>query len=289
MLLRWISKWWDDHRPATSLPFLHQNKKKSFKKSPKVAPQTMSLHAQHQDGTQERMFGLDNFGNTCYANAILQCLFHCEPFRLHLMQQHALTLSGNTFENSGTASPTREALRTQSPELLVHTDEPASLMRSLRHLFELVYQTTGASLAPAEFMRQLRMDNVLFSAVGEQQDAQEFLNFMLNNIAETLAKRTPTGVPIKTTTDTSKTKTWIHSLFEGELWNETRCLKCDSITKRVEPFLDLQLHLPSDHCSLVTCLSYFSTAEKLCGKNQFHCDKCRGLQDAEKRFVHTHS
>ncbi|GHJ86733.1 hypothetical protein NliqN6_3135 [Naganishia liquefaciens] len=33
------------------------------------------------DGREEKYFGLENFGNTCYANSVIQVLYHCDPFR----------------------------------------------------------------------------------------------------------------------------------------------------------------------------------------------------------------
>ncbi|KAK9472852.1 uncharacterized protein V1510DRAFT_120349 [Dipodascopsis tothii] len=32
------------------------------------------------DGS-DKYYGVENFGNTCYCNSILQCLYHCKPFR----------------------------------------------------------------------------------------------------------------------------------------------------------------------------------------------------------------
>ena len=41
------------------------------------------------DGSH-KIFGMENFGNTCYCNSILQCLYYTENFRTQLIQ-HNLT------------------------------------------------------------------------------------------------------------------------------------------------------------------------------------------------------
>lgn len=35
----------------------------------------------------ERIFGLENFGNTCYCNSVLQALYYCKPLREVCLQQ----------------------------------------------------------------------------------------------------------------------------------------------------------------------------------------------------------
>lgn len=37
----------------------------------------------------ERYYGLENFGNTCYCNSVLQALYSCRPFRDRVLQYGA--------------------------------------------------------------------------------------------------------------------------------------------------------------------------------------------------------
>jgi ubiquitin carboxyl-terminal hydrolase 12/46 len=46
----------------------------------------------------ERYYGFENFGNTCYANSVLQALYFCRPFR-EQVQQYCAALPREPEEN----------------------------------------------------------------------------------------------------------------------------------------------------------------------------------------------
>ena len=72
-------------------------------------------------------------------------------------------------------------------------------------------------------------------------------------------------------------------MFEGFLTSETKCLTCENVSRRDEPFLDLSIDIERNS-SVTACLRQFSESEMLCERNKFHCDNCGGLQEAEKRM-----
>jgi len=43
----------------------------------------------------ERYFGFENFGNTCYCNSVLQALYFCAPFRQRVLE-YAASLQGRS-------------------------------------------------------------------------------------------------------------------------------------------------------------------------------------------------
>lgn len=173
-------------------------------------------------------------------------------------------------------------------------------------------------LSPRKFVGKVKAENELFSGY-MHQDAHEFLNYLLNDVSESLARETKAATangkshhapPISssfhvrtpslqalhqmqqqqqqgningTGTNSGPISTWVDEIFQGKLVNETRCLRCDSVTSRQESFYDLSLEIGTN-CSVTACLRQFSSNETLDGADKFSCDECGCKQEAQKRM-----
>ncbi|XP_008795545.2 ubiquitin carboxyl-terminal hydrolase 4 [Phoenix dactylifera] len=224
----------------------------------------------------ERYFGLENFGNTCYCNSVLQALYFCLPFREQLLEYYANNKSGGEAEDN--------------------------LLTCLADLFTQISsqkKKTGV-IAPKRFVQRVKKQNELFRSY-MHQDAHEFLNFLLNELVDILEKESNAAKASPETSSSSEkianglnhpqgngvrkepVSTWVHKCFQGILTNETRCLRCETVTARDETFLDLSLDI-EQNSSITSCLKNFSSTETLNAEDKFFCDKCCSLQEAQKRM-----
>ncbi|XP_039012551.1 ubiquitin carboxyl-terminal hydrolase 3-like isoform X3 [Hibiscus syriacus] len=161
----------------------------------------------------ERYFGLENFGNTCYCNSVLQALYFCVPFRERLLKYCS------NYKNCA--------------------DTEENLLICLADLFTQISsqkKKTGV-IAPKRFVQRLKKQNEIF-------------------------------------------RSYMH---QGILTNETRCLRCETVTARDETFFDLSLDI-EQNSSITSCLKNFSSTETLNAEDKFFCDKCCSLQEAQKRM-----
>ncbi|KAK9450818.1 uncharacterized protein V1518DRAFT_411789 [Limtongia smithiae] len=151
-----------------------------------------------------------------------------------------------------------------------------SLFTTLKDIFEAMVENSSRTgvVSPAKLVEVLKRQNELFRS-SMHQDAHEFFNFLLNEVAEDVEHH-------ERNSQSANTR-WVHELFEGQLTSETKCLTCENVSRRDEMFLDLSIDL-EQHSSVTSCLRQFSASEMLCEANKFHCDCCGGLQEAEKRM-----
>jgi len=210
----------------------------------------------------EHYFGLVNFGNTCYSNSVLQALYFCRPFREKVLEYKAKN------------KRTKETLLTCLADLFY------SIVTQKRKV---------GTIAPKKFIARLRKEKVEFDNY-MQQDAHEFLIFLINHINEIIVGEqgggNGPGNPAKNRSLDSESEagpTWINEIFQGILTSETRCLNCETVTSKDEEFCDLSIDV-DQNTSVTSCLRNFSSTETLCSDNKFKCDTCSSYQEAHKRM-----
>ena len=212
--------------------------------------------------TNEHYFGLVNFGNTCYCNSVLQALYFCRPFREKVLDYKTKNKRSN-----------KETL--------------LSCLADLFYSIATQKKKTG-TIPPKKFITRLRKENEVFDNY-MQQDAHEFLNYLLNTIADLLIAEKVSEQPIingyepKHSANNNDNKTWVHEIFQGTLTNETRCLNCESLSSKDEDFLDLSVDV-DQNTSITQCLRVFSNTETLSCEHKYYCENCCSKQEAQKRM-----
>ncbi|XP_038858588.1 ubiquitin carboxyl-terminal hydrolase 46-like [Salvelinus fontinalis] len=228
----------------------------------------------------EHYFGLVNFGNTCYCNSVLQALYFCRPFRENVLAY--------------------KAQQKKKENLL-------TCLADLFHSITTQKKKVGV-IPPKKFISRLRKENDLFDNY-MQQDAHEFLNYLLNTVADILLeekklntvadilleekkqekqngrlKNNGTAITTETELENKTTEpTWVHDIFQGTLTNETRCLNCETVSSKDEDFLDLSVDV-EQNTSITHCLRDFSNTETLCSEYKYYCEACCSKQEAQKRM-----
>ncbi|XP_055779970.1 ubiquitin carboxyl-terminal hydrolase 38-like [Salvelinus fontinalis] len=183
--------------------------------------------------------GLINLGNTCYMNSIIQTLFSATDFRRHVFSLRLNDATANT------------------------------LMKKLQLLFTFLSHTQRAAYAPRVFFEASRPP--WFNA-GSQQDCSEYLRFLLDRLHEeektiqVLMSAKPNVVspgngpsddtggetsaedagvspvaPVEGKSEGNDERTLIERMFGGRLSTGIRCMTCNSVSEKEEPFTDLSL------------------------------------------------
>ncbi|XP_007531953.2 inactive ubiquitin carboxyl-terminal hydrolase 50 isoform X3 [Erinaceus europaeus] len=206
--------------------------------------------------------GLRNLGNTCYMNAILQCLCSISPLVEYFLSGTYMTALQKDCSEVATAFA------------YVMTD---MWLGDSGCVSPEIFRSALGSLYPA-FMKKT------------QQDAQEFLIYVLNELHEALKryqrrrsyeKGSALRCSRKMVTSESSI---ITRLFEGQLSYSIMCLKCENCTYKNEVFTVLSLPIPSEYeCSLQDCLQCFFQQDTLTWNNQIHCSFCKTKRETAVR------
>ncbi|KAJ8340401.1 hypothetical protein SKAU_G00350340 [Synaphobranchus kaupii] len=197
--------------------------------------------------------GLVNCGNSCYMNAVLQCLLGTVPLVEHFLDRRNRSKI-SSLESQVAAGP-------------------------FLGLVEEVWLVRRDSWTPSE-MRDVvctlhpQFDNSC------QQDAQELLLFLLNAIHDDLKTREDKQEG-HNSPDLQGESSIVTQLFEGQLSYLTVCMDCSHQIQQNQVFTMLSLPVPNHviKCSLQDCLALFFQQSTLTNTERRLCPECGLRQD----------
>uniref|UniRef100_A0A8C3NF44 Ubiquitin carboxyl-terminal hydrolase n=1 Tax=Geospiza parvula TaxID=87175 RepID=A0A8C3NF44_GEOPR len=234
--------------------------------------------------------GLRNLGNTCFMNAVLQCLSSTKPLRDYCLRRD--------FQQEQPPGP-------RAPQEL--TEAFADVIAALWH------PDSSEAVNPGRFKAVFQKYVPSFTGYS-QQDAQEFLKFFMDRLHVEInrkGRRTPSILsdtrrapaledPETLSDDERANQMWkryleredskIVDLFVGQLKSCLKCQACGYRSTTFEVFCDLSLPIPKKSfaggkVSLHDCFSLFTKEEELDSENAPVCDKCRQRTRSTKKLT----
>eukprot|EP00002_Diphylleia_rotans_P028818 TRINITY_DN5827_c0_g1_i2.p1 TRINITY_DN5827_c0_g1~~TRINITY_DN5827_c0_g1_i2.p1 ORF type:complete len:472 (-),score=31.68 TRINITY_DN5827_c0_g1_i2:927-2342(-) len=226
--------------------------------------------------------GVQNLGNTCSINAVLQCLFSVPRLREYLLKKET---AGDINEDSPSYGMISQNLRALCHSWYARDEEgyiDASSFLDAFNMFEPMYRAST------------------------QQDAHEFLKVLFQRLENELDKpsshyefdRKSQSNPIRSPEGQKawesflkENKSVIAREFGGMLHNEFSCTKCNHKSTSWEPFLDLSVHIPENTSHRMSkraitirdCLSSYVLPERISEANRVMCEKCRTKQEFQRQ------
>ncbi|KAJ3048403.1 ubiquitin-specific protease doa4 [Rhizophlyctis rosea] len=237
-------------------------------------------------GASMGMAGLRNMGNTCFMNSILQCMsgtvplaryFNDGSYRRHINKENSLGTKGDI------------------------TISFAELIRSM-------WGESGGVVVPGNFKERVGNYHPTFKG-NEQQDSQEFLNFLLDSMHEDLNIARKAQHPrIRDVTEKEEDeehvpdevlmdKSWerhtklnwsiVVDMFQGALKSRLECLTCGKSSTTFNTFMFLTLPVPHNGRAvrLSDCLDEFLKEEILDGDDAWKCPRCKVKRRTKKQLA----
>uniref|UniRef100_A0A673XRB0 Ubiquitin carboxyl-terminal hydrolase 2 n=1 Tax=Salmo trutta TaxID=8032 RepID=A0A673XRB0_SALTR len=215
----------------------------------------------------------------CFMNSILQCLSNTPDLRDYCLRNtHRTDLNNNCRAK-------------------------AALMEEFAKLTQTLWTSVSSeAISPSDFKTQIQRYAPKFVGYN-QQDAQEFLRFLLDGLHNevnrvTVRPRLP-AEDIDHLSDNEKgKKMWnkyleredskVVDLFVGQLKSSLTCSECGYCSTVFDPFWDLSLPIAkkgSGEVSLTDCMRFFTKEDVLDGDEKPTCCRCKARRKCTKKFT----